>query len=109
MSVKTNNTLWGWGQNSAGQLGVNTAIARNSPSQVGSLTTWQRVETGSQHTGAVKTDGTLWMWGSNGSGRLGDGTVVTKSSPVQIGSLTNWFSMAGGDIHSLANTQIVTN
>jgi alpha-tubulin suppressor-like RCC1 family protein len=109
MSVKTNNTLWGWGQNSQGQLGVNTAIARNSPSQVGSLTTWQRVETGSQHTGAVKTDGTLWMWGSNGSGRLGDGTVVTKSSPVQIGSLTNWFSMAGGDIHSLANTQIVTN
>lgn len=33
-AIKSNNSLWTWGLNSAGQLGNNTAINRSSPTQV---------------------------------------------------------------------------
>lgn len=89
-AVKTDGTLWMWGANSAGQLGLGNTVARSSPVQVGSLTNWAAVATGLQSTIAVKTDGTLWVWGQNGSGYLGLGDTISRSSPTQVGVLTNW-------------------
>ena len=45
-AVKTDGTLWSWGQNSVGQLGqgtVGSASYKSSPTQVGSSTTWYSV------------------------------------------------------------------
>lgn len=42
-AVKTNGTLWTWGQNSQGQLGLGNTAVYSSPKQVGSLTTWKKV------------------------------------------------------------------
>jgi len=102
LAVKADGTLWSWGYNGSGQLGLDDITSRSSPVQVGSLTDWTQVSGGDSHSLAVKTDGTLWAWGNNGSGRLGDGTTVSKSSPVQIGSLTNWAQVSAGYDHSLA-------
>ena len=82
--------LYAWGNNSAGQLGDGTTTTRNSPVQVGALTTWLNISSGYNSTIAIKTDGTLWTWGNNAQGQLGDGTTVNKSSPIQVGSLTTW-------------------
>lgn len=93
-AIKTDGTLWVWGQNTNGQLGDNTIIPRSSPVQtISGGTNWKQVATGSNGniTAAVKTDGTLWLWGSNSTGLLGDNTVVSKSSPVQtVTGGTNW-------------------
>lgn len=92
-AIKTDGTLWTWGENINGELGDNTSTPkRSSPVQTVSFgDNWLQVSIGYSHVGAVKQDGTLWMWGSNAYGQLGDNTIVPKSSPVQtIASGNNW-------------------
>ena len=40
MAIKTDGTLWSWGNNDVGQLLLGDTINRSSPVQVGALTTW---------------------------------------------------------------------
>jgi len=104
VSVKTDNTIWSWGHNGSGQLGLNisAAIDRSSPVQIGALSDWAQASAGAAHSLAVKTDGTLWSWGGNSQGQLGDGTKISKSSPIQIGALSDWAQVAAGSDFSLA-------
>jgi len=109
VAIKTDGTLWAWGWNNLGQLGLGNTTNYSSPKQVGALTNWSQVSTGKYHTLAIKTDGTLWSWGSNhngantvGFGQLGLGNTTNYSSPKQVGSLTTWLSVAGGSYHSIA-------
>jgi alpha-tubulin suppressor-like RCC1 family protein len=97
LAVKTDGTLWGWGGNNLGQLGLGNRTDYSSPKQVGSLTNWSTVTTSNQYGSmAIKTDGTLWTWGSSGNGQLGLGNTTNYSSPKQVGALTNWLYVAGG-------------
>jgi alpha-tubulin suppressor-like RCC1 family protein len=102
MAVKTDGTLWAWGQNNFGQLGLGDVSNRSSPVQVGALTGWLNVSAGYEHTCAVKTNGTLWAWGQNASGQLGLGNLTYYSSPKQVGALTNWYSVCCGYNYSYA-------
>lgn len=88
-AVKTDGTMWTWGQNSFGQLGQVSATT-SSPVQVGSLTNWKYVSAGDNCVLAIKIDGTLWGWGGNVNGQLGQSDTINRSSPTQIGSSTNW-------------------
>ena len=101
-SVKTDGTLWSWGNNSFGQLGLGDTTSRGSPVKVGLLTDWSSVFCGSCHTLAVKTNGTLWSWGNNDYGQLGLEDTTDRSSPVQIGALTDWVSASCGEYYSIA-------
>jgi len=97
LAIKTDGTMWLWGQGSYGRLGDNTTINKSSPVQIGALTTWSKVAGGGQHSMAIKTDGTLWtLGGYNIKGPLGDNTTINKSSPIQIGALTTWSQISGG-------------
>ena len=53
--IKTDGTLWSWGQGTSGQLGLGNTTNYSSPKQVGSLTTWVNVSNGSTNTVAIKT------------------------------------------------------
>ena len=64
LAIKKNGTLWAWGQNDWGQLGIGSTIDQILPTQVGTRTNWKTVSGGWQHSIALKTDGTLWAWGS---------------------------------------------
>ena len=95
-AIKTNGTLWSWGRNFVGNLGLNEpsggyANSRSSPTQIGTNTNWnQMFHADTIAAAATKTDGTLWSWGYNGSGQLGQNTATdSRSSPAQI-SGTNW-------------------
>jgi alpha-tubulin suppressor-like RCC1 family protein len=100
--IKTDGTLWLWGNNDNGNLGDNTAINKSSPVQtVSGGTNWKQVAAGINYTAAIKTDGTLWTWGGNNSGMLGDNTTVRKSSPVQtVSGGTNWKQVAVGGLNT---------
>jgi alpha-tubulin suppressor-like RCC1 family protein len=89
-AIKNDGTLWGWGYNGNGQLGLQNTTNYSSPKQVGLLTNWSSISAGGYGAVAIKTDGTLWAWGWNVRGQLGNGTVISYSSPIQIGALTNW-------------------
>jgi alpha-tubulin suppressor-like RCC1 family protein len=103
-AIKTDGTLWTWGQNTSGQLGNNTTTQRNTPvTTFAGGTNWKQVAGGLSHTSAIKTDGTLWTWGFNGSGQLGNNTIITRSTPVTtFAGGTNWKQVAGGSQHTAA-------
>ena len=86
MAVKTDGTLWAWGNNANGQLAQNDTIKRSSPVQIGTETTWKyvtRIKDSCAY--GLKTDGTIWGWGYN-QGYLGNGGGSTQySSPVMVG------------------------
>lgn len=103
LAVKSDGTLWAWGDNDFGQLGTGNFVARNAPTQVGTDTNWKEVSCGENHAVAIKTDGTLWAWGDNFFGQLGDGGIVSMSNiPVQIGSDNDWQTISAGSFHTLA-------
>jgi alpha-tubulin suppressor-like RCC1 family protein len=102
IGIKPNNSLWTWGFNIAGPLGINNNLSRSNPVQVGALTTWSKVISGDQFNLALKSDGTLWSWGANTFGGLGLGDALNRSSPVQIGTDTNWSSIGAGPYVGLA-------
>tara|TARA_R100000988_G_C3982298_1_gene157680 strand:+ start:14 stop:1240 length:1227 start_codon:yes stop_codon:yes gene_type:complete len=91
--IKTDGTLYAWGANNKGQLGLNQGPAQltgaSSPIQIPG-TTWANICIGEASAIATKTDGTLWTWGDNNYGQLGQNSVNDpRSSPVQIPG-TNW-------------------
>jgi len=104
-AIKTNGTLWVWGRNNRGQLGLNYVVGEpggvSSPAQVGTDTTWSKVQ-GSYLMGmGLKTDGSLWSWGSNLRGQLGQNSPNPApylggfSSPVQIPGTWSDFNAGG--------------
>jgi alpha-tubulin suppressor-like RCC1 family protein len=106
-ATRTGNTLWCWGNNAYGQLGIGNTTQQTSPAQVAG-TTWASASTGGGsidvliHTCATRTDGTLWCWGNNQYGQLGLGTTTQQNSPVQVGALTTWSSVSAGGAHTCA-------
>jgi len=100
--IRTDGTLWAWGYNNKGQLGLGDVVNRSSPVQVGTGNTWAKVfacpvsqDVVGGAAFAIKTDGTLWSWGYNQSGILGHSSGADRSSPVQVGTGTNWSRVDG--------------
>ena len=84
-NIRTDGTLWTWGNNASGQLGLNDTVLRSSPTQVGSGSDWAAVKSIQNAFMATKTNGTMWVWGANQGGTLGlneEGNFY--SSPVQL-------------------------
>ena len=97
LAIRTDGTLWAWGGNDQGRLGLNqsTPVKISSPTQVGTDTDWGRVDgTRGSSVYAVKTDGTMWSWGYNYHGQLGQNSTTYYSSPVQIPG-TGWSTTIG--------------
>ncbi|MGL2965585.1 T9SS type A sorting domain-containing protein [Flavobacterium sp. XGLA_31] len=102
--IKTNGTLWGWGQNDGGQMGNNTCCSdQTTPVQIGTDTDWKQVAaSGSRSAFAIKTNGTLWGWGSNIAYLLGNSSVSVLAVPTQFTTDTDWDSIDIGKSHVLA-------
>ena len=89
LAIDDEGTLWAWGANSYGQLGIpanshaNNPIfgpidgsprTRNEPVPqrvTGGASSWVDVETSTRHSLALDTDGNIWAWGQNAFGQLG--------------------------------------
>lgn len=113
-AIKNDSSLWLWGFNNSGQLGIdviqNTSggmqtLRVSSPIQTqASGNNWAQVSCGDSHVGAIKNDGTLWMWGANDSGQLGtDSYSAFIPSPVQtIMGGTDWKQVSCYTNHTAA-------
>ena len=100
-SVKSDNTLWAWGENTQGRLGQNSEIHYSSPTQIPG-TTWSTISSGYHSSYAIKTDGSLWGWGrASDAGELSQNDRVDRSSPVQIPG-TQWTVVSGGEYYASA-------
>ena len=114
-AVKTDGTLWTWGNGGSGRLGNAATTNRSTPvTTFAGGTTWSEVSCGlallNSHTTAVKTDGTLWTWGFNGNGQLGTNDTTTRSTPVTtFTGGTNWKQVSAGGDHTIALTDDTVN
>ena len=105
LAVKTDGTLWSWGEGQTGSLGLGDTLDRSSPVQVGLLTDWIKVSVGeSVHCLAVRANGTLWVWGDNNLGQLGLLDITSRSSPTQVTQLSSLFctEIHAGSFNSFA-------
>ena len=100
LAIRSDGTLWGWGYNVTGVLGVGDTAYRSSPVQVSGGGSWITVSASKSHTVALKSDYTLYTWGLGTSGQLGDG-LISRSSPVKVGT-SSWTKVSSGELASYA-------
>ena len=107
-AIKTDGTLWVWGQNNNGQLGINNTNVSYIPrTTFAGGTNWKQVSCNFGTTVAIKTDGTLWTWGRNQFGGLGDNTTTNRSTPVTtFAGGTNWNQVCSAGYTTVALTYI---
>ena len=104
LALKSDETLWAWGNNSSGQLGDGNggfSTCSAVPVQVIGLYGVIAFDA-SAHCLAAKSDGTLWAWGNNDCFQLGDGTTTDRTTPVQVSGISGAVAVAAGYRHSLA-------
>ena len=77
--IKTDSTLWGWGINYYGELGINHTDPVSSPILLNNEK-WIDIASSWGSTTAIKSDHTLWSWGNWGK----------QLTPIQIGTDNDW-------------------
>ena len=84
LAIRDDGSLWAWGANWGGQLGVGSAVKEYSPSPMMVMTDVIYTSAGLGHSMAIRSDGSLWAWGGNQNGQLGDGTTENRYLPIKI-------------------------
>ncbi|MEV1118837.1 hypothetical protein AB0I91_27540, partial [Actinosynnema sp. NPDC049800] len=95
-AVRSDRTVWSWGSNSSGELGVGTTGAGSStPVRVVGLTDVTEFVAGGDTRYALRADGTVWTWGGNAEGQLGNGTSSGQTgTPTPVPGLGGVVSVA---------------
>jgi alpha-tubulin suppressor-like RCC1 family protein/uncharacterized protein YkwD/thiol-disulfide isomerase/thioredoxin/plastocyanin/uncharacterized membrane protein YphA (DoxX/SURF4 family) len=118
-ALRADGTVWAWGENRYGELGINQTgyTTTNYPNQVrgtggsGFLENIKAISSSSQFTLAIANDGTAWGWGYNYNGQLGVSTTTTCNpgyplpcapAPVQVPGLSEVKALSAGASHGLA-------
>jgi len=101
-ALKSDGTVYCWGANGGGQLGLGDQTNRLSPTLIPTLANVTTLSVGGGFVLAVNSSGTAWSWGQNAYGTLGDGTTTSRSTPAVIAGLPAIQSVAAGGYHGLA-------
>lgn len=100
--LKSDGSLWAWGENGHGQVGDGTTTDRAEPICVEKGIDWAVVASSCwEHTMALTSSGQLFAWGRNGSGELGDRTTKDGLTPMDSRQSDLWVAAAAGDGFSL--------
>ena len=70
-----------WGDNSWGQLGDSTTVARPNPTAVVGGLRFTSISAGDAHTCGVTTSGEVACWGLNRAGESGDALITVRMAP----------------------------
>jgi len=89
--LKSDGTVFSFGNNGYGQLGDGSTTSRTTPVQVTGLTGVIAIAAANDASYALQTDGAgggiVWAWGGNAYGQLGDGSTLSRSTPVRVSNL----------------------
>jgi hypothetical protein len=101
LAIRSDGSLWAWGDNDHGELGDGTAARRYSPRRIGTETDWVAVSAGADYSLALQSDGSLRAWGINDLGELGLGDTTERHAPTRVGTETSWAAVSAGVMHAL--------
>ncbi|MBD0382049.1 RCC1 domain-containing protein [Paenibacillus sedimenti] len=82
-----NGTMYAWGDNTYGQVGINSAKGVVSgPQKIEGLPKINQISAGFRHSMALDLEGNVWVWGNNIAGQLGTGdrTDLRKPTPISL-------------------------
>lgn len=106
LALKSDGTIWGWGQNIYGQLGGGRGRAnadRSEPVPTIWGEDWRQIAAGGSHSLGIKADGTLWSWGNNWAGQVGIGSTNREvRESTLVNSNTNWIRIWASGVQSVA-------
>ncbi|MBN2785640.1 MAG: hypothetical protein JXR25_12520 [Pontiellaceae bacterium] len=104
LAIARDGTLWSWGGNSSGQLGLGDTLTRSEPQQIGTNANWVAVEAGQWDMAmALNADGDLFSWGRHPYGPLGLGDELLEThEPTLIEPAGEWAAFSLGYYHALA-------
>ncbi|MBK9640029.1 MAG: hypothetical protein IPO72_01725 [Saprospiraceae bacterium] len=110
LAIKTDGSLWAWGENISGQLGNGSNMYQYNLIQIGLNTNWIQVGVSPYSSIGLREDGSLWTWGSDNAGQLGNGKFYSdtfQSTPNEIicpiSNSSCWQQIAtGDDAHTIA-------
>jgi alpha-tubulin suppressor-like RCC1 family protein len=103
LAVRSDGTVWAWGNNQYGQLGDGNTAIHVTPTQVTGLTGITQVAAGVEFSLALRSDGTMWAWGANGVGQLGRGTITDHEvTPARVLVLNHVTKISAGRGFALA-------
>ena len=99
--VGDDGSVWSWGQNDFGQLGIGNSNEQLTPVKIDSLTNIVAVAAGDNHSLALDKEGNVWAWGKNDLYQLGNGSTTNSNIPIKIisGNIKAISAAAG---HSIA-------
>lgn len=101
-ALRVNGSVYCWGDNGVGALGIGNTVNQPTPVQVPNVTGAISISAGSGHTCAVLVAGTVRCWGWNIAGQIGDGTSQTRLSPVAISGVSGVVAISAGSLHTCA-------
>lgn len=116
VALKRDGTLWGWGQDSEGQLGYGLGPEqtnrvrfrsyqlphiRTNLVQVQTNRSWTDLKSGGQCTLALRADGSLWVWGRIPPLLNGQPGAIFPV-PTHVCSETNWVEFEWTGPHAFA-------
>ena len=113
VALKADGTVWAWGLNNYGQLGINTKDGNNyEPMQVMrkenqedassaniALTNVIKIAVGSYHNLALTADGQVFAWGWGRFGQLGDGLTTDHNALVAMKVVGPTYSDTNPDVY----------
>jgi alpha-tubulin suppressor-like RCC1 family protein len=99
--IHSDGSLWVWGINSEGELGLGDNDDRFSPTE-SIIQNCTEASVGYSGSAFIKSDGTLWTCGSNNFGGLGLGDNTQRNTITQVGTSTNWKHVSCGGYYMLA-------
>jgi alpha-tubulin suppressor-like RCC1 family protein len=102
VALKTDGTVWGWGEDGSGEVGDGTTFDHLIPFPSSLLPKAISISGGNAFSVAVTQDGNVWAWGDNTSGQLGYGFVDNRSTPQSVSALANVVAISAGSDHSVA-------
>lgn len=98
--IQTPGSIYCWGDNGEGQLGVGDTAARWTPTRVGAKSDFRALSLKAFHVCAIDAAARLWCWGRNAEGQLGTGDTQFRPSPTVIEPAERFSEVAVGRFHT---------
>lgn len=105
LALRRDGTVWAFGDNFYGQLGITGGTTNPTPAPVPGLSAVVAIAAGMNHSLALRADGSVWAFGSNQYGQLGIltnyQTLTANPTPTRVPGLSSASAIAAGNMHSL--------
>jgi alpha-tubulin suppressor-like RCC1 family protein len=100
--LKADGTVWTWGFNTAGELGIGIVSGNRDPIQVQGVSGVVAISGVGQMTVMLKSNGTVWSCGDNYGGQQGDGTTTNRYIAGPVNNLSGVVAIASSWEHVVA-------